>query len=200
MIDHVIPASRLESIPPQIYTVLRNEFDNQVYEFGNLNCFGVNFYSERTVPLDKTESAAIVIKTFKGDYANKSVGSSHGQPYLFVLEIMCNAKSNQSKRGYENSAIRLLKLISLVRYILESPTYLQLGFTANFIEHTEVKGFQIYKDDRVEDGADTSSAQLMFEVQCEEISAANSGVLLAESDTTVTIELTEQGFQYVKTS
>ncbi len=196
MIDHIIPTSNLELIPPQIYTVLKNEFDNQVYEFSNTACQNVNFFSERTVPLDKSENPAIVIKTFKGDYTNQSIGSAHAQPYLFVLEIMCTGKNTALKKGYENSATRLLQLVSAVRYILQSPSYLQLGFAANFIEHTEVKGFQIYKDDRIADGEDIACAQLMFEVQCEETSAANAGVLLAQSDTSVFIELTEQGFQY----
>jgi len=153
--------------------------------------------AERTVPIDKVETDMIVISTFQGSYANQSVGSQHAMPYSFVIDIITKSKTNPNNRGDELAAFRLHKLAMIVRYILMSPTYLTLKLDG-VIEHTEVNKFQVYKDERSPDSSNIATGQLLFNVQCEEVSRANAGILLAGSDTTVRIELTEQGYMYTK--
>lgn len=195
LIDHIIPQSRLEVIPAAIYSILNSEFENQVYQFNNTNCSGVRFFSERSVPLDKTESVAIVIQSFKGDYEGKDQISTHARPYIYVIDVMTNAKSTQSKAGYQSSHERLLNVVAMIRYILEHPNYNTLSGVYG-IEHTEVKGFQVYKDEKSGDDSDTAMGQIMFYVYCEESETANSFPYIAGSDTAVYLELTAQGYQY----
>lgn len=193
-IDHKIPQSALEKIRDAIFTVLSNEFANQIYEFGNTDLIGCKFFAERTVPISKEEISVISISTFKGDYGNQSIGSTHGQ-YVFVLDFMANASSKPNAPGYQLAAYRLQKLMMAARYVLMHPNYITLGLTG-IIEHTEVSKFQIAKDERVGDASSEAIGQILFMVNCEEGATSNEGILLQESATYVTIELTAQGYMY----
>lgn len=197
LIDHIIPMSVLEIIPGQIYSVLKAEFDNQVYRYANPVCMGVKFMKERTVPIDKVDTDMITIMTATGDYGNQSVGSQHAMPYTFILEFITKAKNTASKRGDESAGSNLIRLMSAVRYILMSPSHLTLGMS-NAIESVEITKLQIYKDERIGDAENIATGQFLFTVYCEEVSAGNAGILLSGSDTDVRIELTEQGFEYAK--
>jgi len=193
-IDHIIPSSSLEAIRAAIFRVLHGEAVNQAYEFGSALFDGVTFWKERTVPIDKTESAIIVINTFKGKYDNISVGSQHGH-YTFVLDFMANAKTVPGIPGSEGAAYRIEKLMMASRYILMSPNYLTLGLTG-FVEATSVTGFQMSKDERVGDASNNAIGQILFDVWCEEKSKPNAGILLAMSTTDVLVNNTDKGYQY----
>ncbi len=194
-IDHIIPASVLEVIPARIYTILKRESDWQVYQFGSTMWQGVNFMSERTAPIDKVETDMITIMTAKGHYDNQSPGSMHALPYTFILDFITKKKTTATKRGDQGATERLIKLMMAVRYILMSPLYIRLEFT-DFIEGTTISDVQIYKDERTPDTSDIAMGQLIFSVNCEEVSSGNSGVLLGQADTDIRIELTSQGYQY----
>ncbi len=195
-IDHIIPESALEKIRAAVYLILSKEFDNQVYQFSNLSCKNVTFFQARTTPLDKSESASIIISTFKGQYQNQSVGSQHAVPYTILLRFMVNAPSTSSAKGYQSAGFRLEKLMMAVRYILMNPLYLTLGLTG-IVEHTEVNKFQIDTDQRVGDASDTAEAEMLFDVNCEEVSTPNAGLQLSQSTSNVNIALTDRGYQYI---
>lgn len=197
MIDHIIPASILEVIPVKIAAILKKEFANQAYQFGDTTFVGLKIMSERTTPVDKVETDMITIMTASGDYSLQSVGSMHATPYTFILEFITKAKTTPLKRGDEAAGARLNKLIMQARYILMSPTYLNLGFTEQVIENTAITKMQIYKEERT-DTANTAIGQLLFTVYCEEISEQNQGIALAGSDTSVKLGLTEQGYEYTQ--
>jgi hypothetical protein len=195
MIDHIIPASTLEAIPAKIYSILKKEFDNQAYQFGNTDFAGLKFMRERTVPVDKVDADMITIMTASGDYSLQSVGSQHAAPYTFILEFITKAKNTPSKRGDQASGERLIRLMSMARYILMSPLYVGLEISGA-IESVGITKMQIYKDERIGDAENIATGQFLFSVWCDEVSAQNVGTLLTDNETNVTIELTEQGYQY----
>lgn len=197
LLDHIIPEANFEKIRDQIFAVLYDEFQNQVYNFSNNSCREITWWAERTRPLDKAESGAIIISTFKGDYENKSQGSTHGT-YQYVIDFLANQPNKEGNDGDKLSSIEMQKMIRNVRYILEHPNYRTLGFTDAFIEHTEVSGFQIYKDERPGDAMNNAIGQILFRVRCEEPGTPNRGRLIASSLTDVRIEETANGFQYLK--
>lgn len=201
-IDHIIPQSNWERIRDKIAYILKRSFADQVYYFQNEVCREVTFWAERTTPISAGESAIIVINTFKTNYDNKSVGSSHGT-YLFVIDFMANRSSVASEAGDKLASHRIQKLIRTVRYILEHQLYITLSFIPPDagIEHTEVTSWQIYRDERIQapsDAMNTAIGQMIFTVRCEETTTPNGGVLLGQSNTDVKIEETENGFQYTQ--
>lgn len=199
-IDHIIPQSNWERIRDQIVYILQRSFTDQVYYFQNEVCREVTFWAERMTPISEGEAAIIIINTFKGAYDNKSIGSTHGT-YTYVIDFMANRSTVAVQPGDKLASHRLQKLMRTVRYILEHQLYITLGFTAPDagIEHTEVTGWQIYKDDRAtapSDAMNTAVGQILFTVRCEETTIPNGGILLERSETTVSIEETDNGFQY----
>ncbi len=199
LIDHKIPVQRYELIRDRIYLVLKGEFDNQVYNYSDSACAGVNWFQSRTIPLDKTESASIVIATFQASYSNKNALSTDGS-YKYYLKFMVNAKSNASTQGDQSSSLRLEKLMGIVRYVLEHPNYYNLLFGNDgqyFIKHTEVTNFQIDVEMQSKDAQNSSFGEMIFTVVAEEIETPNQANLLVSSDTSVFIELTDKGYQYL---
>lgn len=197
MINHLIPESILEAIPVRIYSILKKEFDNQAYTYSDTAFVGLKIMKERMVPIDKVETDMITIMTATGEYNNQSVGSHHASPYTFIVEFITKAKSNITNRGDELATARLIRLMMKARYILMSPLYLRLEVPEK-IEGTAISKMQIYKEERIGDASDIATGQLIFTVNCEEVSEGNPGILLTQNDTNVRIELTEQGFEYTQ--
>lgn len=195
MIEVKIPEVGFEKIRDRIASILIAEFKNQVDEFSNTNCSNVNFFAERLTPMDKTEADFINISLFKGDYSNKDVEYVDGT-YQYVIDIVTNAKSVQGQGGDVTANFRLQKLIGIVRYILEHPDYTTLSFERPFILFTLLSKFQIYKPEPGLDAVNTAIGQAVFMVRCGEVTTPRDGNVIEDNDTTVTLGITNQGFQY----
>lgn len=198
MIPVLIPEVGFEKIRDRIALILMQEFENQVYEFSNENCDGVNFFAERTAPMDKTESPYINISTFKGDYSNKDVEFVDGT-YQYVIDVCCGSKKIGNTPADQAANFKVQKLIGIVRYILEHPDYTTLLFDRPFIEHTMLTKFQIYRPEMAPDKADSFSfaiGQAIFSVRCGEVTTPGEGNVTEGQDTVAMIGLTGKGFQY----
>jgi hypothetical protein len=156
----------------------------------------VQFFLERTVPMDKTETCFVNISLLKADYSNKEQGYSDGE-YQFLIEVTAASRATYNSRGDSLSAIRVQKVTGIIRYILEYSGYKTLGFTPPFILHTELDKFQMFKMEGNTDASNICQSQMVFKVLCGEVTMDEPSGTFNLNETTAKIELTEKGYLYV---
>lgn len=195
MLDTIIPKQGFELIRDQILAILMTEFKNQINQFNNQECVGVNFFAERSVPMDKSEQDFVNVSLFKGDYGNQEQDYVEGT-YQFLIEIVAGGKSRVNEAADKMAHFRVQKLTGIIRYILQSSYYKTLAIDPPFILHTELSKIQIYKPTPGSDVTNMSVGQSIFTVRCGETTNAIRGLLVGGADTSVRIDLTNKGYRY----
>jgi len=139
-ISGAIPQQAFELIRDQIGLILDAELAAQITHQSDPDTIELlektHVLKERFHPLNESEFFVIEVFLFNGDYDNKQQTSARGT-YTFYLDCVGRADTTNREEGDARAAIMLQRLIGIVRAILESPNWFQLGFTSpnNFVKH-----------------------------------------------------------------
>lgn len=195
-ITNVIPISKIEIIRDRIGAILAAEINNQ-YSLTNDTDLNLLVWQERAVAFDTTELPAINIYFDSASEIEKTLKLSKYQ-LKYNIEILANSTSTSSGDGDKLAALKVHKIIRIIRYILEHPYYLTLDFSRGSISKTNIDQISIVPPVSQNDGTYTSSAQINFNV---EVMEENGNILAIKAkEITTEIEIDESGKGYFFTN
>ena len=196
LITESIPTQRFELIRDQIALILGEELANQA-DLQSNDLFDATIFVERISPPDQTEMPCINIFFVRASYTDQNPILSKSDPATFYIDVYANANDTQETRGDQLAALKLHKLIGAIRYILEHPHYIRLGFTEKFIHHTQVTSIDIAEPKGEPDAVNTVFGRLTFDVTFNEVMAELTGTSGQVFNTTVKIDTSEKGYLIV---
>jgi len=150
----------------------------------------------------------VVIYLFNCVYDNQNVQHARGRCDFF-LDIYGreaatqDADGNNAEDGDKLAALKIQVIISLIRSILEDPSWIRLGFDAEvvgndtFIHGHEVTSVQRTEPKHNQDAGNILMYRLTFQVTLSENTNNIDLPPLALASTDVRISETEHGYQYV---
>lgn len=203
-VENPIPQQGFERIRDRIAEILLCEIANQAtLQVGVIQQILQNFnlFSERWVPLGKEELFSAELFYFSSDYGSSDPRSRRASN---VYYIDCKGRGLYSdigggliQDGDEQSAINTQRVVGIITSILEHPAWECLGFPAPFISSTRVVSVKRTEERETQDANSVLMYRIIFEVDANEVNQELGARDLFESDTTVRIDLTEQGFKYI---
>lgn len=197
MINYSIGQQNFEKILFQVGAIITAELNNQLMQFYNTDCDGIDVYLERSTALDKTEMSIITVGSARGDYSNWHAGYVDGT-YQYNIDVWTNSKSIGDEDGDKLSAVRRNRIVGIVRAILEDPIYKTLGFMPGSIGNLRVQSFEIGSVKKGELDADnTTIGRIVLQLKAEEVSELIVAPDLLSAITSITLGLTGQGFKFV---
>lgn len=194
VINGVIPPQTHEIIHDRIGEILKSEIENQ-YLLTYDKTFNVNIYKERHVPFHEAEVPVLNVLFERGDFMQQHQGQTKGD-YRYHIEIVADAKTTDSKRGDELSAVKLQKLMGVVQYILEDPKYKTLGFAPPFIEHRFVENIWFAPDTK-QDADYSLKGFVTFIVRAPRANALIEAQLIQGNTTNVKLDITDKGYLWI---
>lgn len=195
-IKYFIGYQNIEIIRDRIAAVLADEFENQFIEFYNTDCEHVDFYVERSTPIDKAEMYIVNVSVDNATYDNKHYGQVDGI-FIYNIDVYTNSKSIGDDEGDMLSAFKAQRITGIIRAILEDPIYMTLGYTFPFIEKTMVEGFKplVIKTAGESDAINTVVNRMQLLVKAVEGVTFPEGLPLHQNNTAITLGLTPNGYK-----
>lgn len=183
-----------ERILDQVCIILATELNNQFVLTYNpvLDLDGV--YKERRIAFNHSQLPAVNVTLDSGEYSKQDATQTDGT-YRYLIECVTFAKSTIDNLGDSLSKIKCNRLIGVVRAILEDPRYMKLGFNdIAFIEHREIEMVEFGRMGEG-DACHVMYGRLALTVRAPEYPAQYvEGVPVGGSDTTVKLDLTDEGY------
>ena len=196
LILNVIPPQGFEITRDRIGEILADEISSQVAKSYNTD-IDAAVYVERSNQIDKTELPLINISLSTGSYDNKNQGHVNGT-YTFDIDAYTHAKSTEDESGDVLAAMKLQRILGVCRAILENPIYKTLGYEAGFILRTGFSDINIAIPGAGKlDTLNTLMGRLSFTVVLVESTELIVPQLIAGYDTSLKLELTDNGYKYV---
>lgn len=196
IITEIIAKQGFEIVGEQIGAILALEVANQVTLQALTNQVGV--FHERITPYDKSEEVMINVQLDSGNYDNHTE-SNVQEGTLYNVDVFASAPSSTGKAGGLESSKLLLKFLGICRYILQSTKYRTLALPAGTIGGTYVDNFQIYDQLGPNEAKSSRMARLVFRVRIYESQQLWGSTALSGGDTSVKLDLTDQGYKYILT-
>lgn len=190
-INEIIPEQNLERIGLRIAAIIGDELNNQ-YALTGDDIYKCTVFAERYIGIDKTELPAINI-VFSGASNQDNTPETSKYEYTYSISIIVNSKSQKGLMGDAITSKKLLRLISVVRYILMNPNYLTLAFDDKFIYTRAVSRIDIENYDSG-DGKYTLASLLEFSITIEEHNGAVSPGSIDEVGSMMRLDETEKGY------
>jgi|SRR6478609_280735 len=196
MISLPIGNQKFEIIRDQIAIILVTELANQYTLTNDPNLNNIKGQVEAINPEDKTELPVINVSFVRGDFGDlKANDGTNKGIYRYHIDVYVNAKTTQSAKGDNLSAIALQRIIGVIRTIIDHPIYNTLGFSKGFIWRTKINNIDI-RDEGKNDALNSRMGRLTMEVQATESTDMPDGILIAGANTHVTLHETEKGYYY----
>lgn len=194
LINGIIPTAKFELIRDRIGQILVTEFANQAFLTGN-NELKPAVYSERFIPVDKTEPPVVNVCFASGTYDNKNVKSVDGN-YIYNLDFYTSAKSAGGETGDTAATKKLHRLMAVARAIIENPRYRTLGYNAPFNCNIGVNDIQVSDPSSI-DSTHKVQGRLTVSVRVPEtVELIDNMPLLSTSLTQVQLFDTDKGYRY----
>jgi len=190
-ITAIIPPQSFEIIRDRIAEILIDEIDGQAVLNYSAYLESVKVFVEETI-IDAVTTPTINVSVAAGTYSNKTQGSASGL-YIYHIDVYTSAKSTNDAPGRKISALRLHKLLGLVRYILEDPIYKTLGIVPGTIERTMSSEINI-RQAQAQDAHNIVMGRLTFQVQARESNALLSANLISGFETKIKLNETQKGY------
>jgi len=198
LITSLIPQQNYEAIGQQIASILAIELPNQKTLGSGLP--DVKIFSESMQFTDKTDMPCINVCFFNGEYDRKTTRSTHGE-YLFTIDVYANGKGDDNSPGDLKASNMMKRLMGIIRAILDDNKYSQLGFAPPVpIESIMVKKIGAMPQPNTDDTLSSVYGRLLLMVRCVEDMSLVTGVICNQQDTTVKINNTEDGYQFINTA
>jgi len=198
LIKYAIEKRNSEKVRDRIAAVLASEFNSQVVNYYNVDADRVDFYLERSTPIDDSELSVINISIDGIEYDNKNYGNVDAR-VIYNIDVYCNSKNKGSNAGDKLAAFKSQRLLGICWGILEYPSYKTLDFEPGFIGSTMVKGSKqlVIKSAGNDDALNTIVNRLQFEVKLVEGTPLPAGIPFEQNNTTVTLGETDKGYQII---
>jgi hypothetical protein len=196
LITDPIQTQNFELIREQIAAILAIEIDNQGVLTYDPSLQQMKVFVEAINPEDKTDLPLVNVSYVDGAYGDLKVydGSNKGV-YQYNIDVYTNAKQTDDNRGDYLSAVLLQKILGICRTIIDHPAYKILLFPPGIIWRVKSNSIKI-RDEGKNDALNSRMGRLTIEVHATEKTCITAGILLAESDTTVKVNNTNDGYYY----
>lgn len=209
-IDAPIALSRFVEIRDRLAEILVCEFEEQKNQQTDPEIIEIlnntHFYAERFHPLNESEMIGIALYLFRVVYDNQNSQASRGM-HDFFLDIYGrhpateDADGTNREDGDKNNAVQLQVVITLIRAILEDSRWIRLGFDPSlgetFIEGHEIESIQRTEPRDNKDAGNILMYRVVFKVRAVENTRALEGIPLGLATTTVKLQDTDQGYEYI---
>lgn len=200
IIDALIPRQQFEVVLDRIGEILAVEFENQSL-LGSYDLDDITIFKERTVPCQPAELPIVNVSVYTGDYSEETQYQSQGT-YRYLIEVMTNADSEEpgsgnDGRGDRLSALKLMRILGIIRAIIMDPRYKTLGFAMPSIGHRGVEN--IYFMAAPHQDANTSrTGRLILMVKVPEVPASFvTPIEFSDNFTRVKLHDTQYGYSWV---
>lgn len=194
LINGIIPTSKFELIRDRIGQILVTEFVNQAALTGDSD-LNVSVYSERFIPIDKTEPPLINVCFASGTYDNKNIKSVDGN-YIYNIDFYTVAKTTNEQSGDTAATKKLHRLMAIARAIIENPRYRTLGYDAPFNCNIAVSSIMV-SDPVGVDSTHKVQGRLTVSVRVPETVELLTAQTIGNNTTRVLIDDTSKGLRYV---
>ena len=169
-ITSVISSSNFELIRDRIAQILAIELANQ-YILSADELLNLDVWTERFIPFDKTDLPAVNVAFISNTYDHLTPITAVSTN-KFYIDISANALHSEDGINLDGDKLAILKvqkLTSIVRSILEHPAYIKLDFDTMIIRHTEVSDIQISIPENVQDSLNTVTGRVIFTVDATDV-------------------------------
>ena len=199
-ISQVIPEQMFEQIRDAIGSIMTSEFASQagiqtdpevVHILNNVVVF-----KERLAAIDSSDDFFVCPIMYAAGYDNQSQQVADGANTFFI-DCYGRGKQNDGAPLEQVSAVRLQRLVGIIRYIFEHPLYRTLGFAPGRIMNSHITSIQRTQIEKQEDADNMAMYRITMVVNATECTDGETdGVPLARSTTTVLVNETDKGFIY----
>jgi hypothetical protein len=196
MLSNIIPSQRFELIRDAIGRVLTAELANQKILAGDDGIF-INIYLERMCPIDKEELPLVNIVYADTEFPEEPTSMTSLGDNKYLVECYVNGESDSSGDGDKKAAVRLAKIMGMIRAILMNNRYLHLDFSEKFIQTRKVKSITRTQPRIANDALNTVSGMIEVHYLAEEETELETGTLEAYLGTVVKLSDTDKGYKYV---
>jgi len=196
VITGIIPKQGFELCRDAIGAILLTELTAQKSRQGNTDFpEDVIVLSESLPPADATDFMTMNVMLESATYSQITQADAQGKT-MYLVDFYSSGSSST------DSSYRLQKFVGMVGYIFRSAQYRMLGFAPGLIGGTYVEKFIIGQatQSNKEDSSFTSYGQLQLAVRIQEGAQAWTGVPLNDALSSVSLGLTDKGYQYVFTN
>jgi hypothetical protein len=199
LITNIIPPDGFELVRDAIGAILLLELQNQK----TLQGFSeeVTIYQERIKPIQTDEDLFINVLLDSATYSQYTPKDQQGRTIYFI-DICTTGQASTGITGDMDSSTRLHRFMRMCRYILSSDLYDTLGFERRLglIGGKYVESFATAEPQHKEDSYYTRMGRISFAVRITENQNLATPISLFGNDTTVKLQETEHGYQYVMNS
>lgn len=192
LLTGIIPKQGFEICRDTIGAIILIELTAQKTRQGNTDFpEDVIVLSESLIPADYVDYMSINVMTSGATYSEMTQSEAEGNT-IYLVDFYSSGKNSAE------SSFRLQKFIGMVGYIFRSAQYRDLGLKG-LVGGTYVEKFTIGEavQSKKEDSGYTSFAQMQIAVRIQETAQVWTGVPLEQNNSSVTIALTDKGYQYV---
>lgn len=193
-INEIIPQQGFEIVRDVIGAIVKLELEAQKVLASLPE--DINVYVGRTTPFDKAENMMINVLTDSANYSAFTEKNAQGRTIYFI-DVYVRNKASDDKTGGENSTVLLESYVGKIRYILQDHRYNTLGLDPPRILGTYIESIEFFESKNQQDSSFIKMGRITFSTRINESQGLWTGTLFAESYTSVKIEETEHGYQYV---
>jgi len=194
-IDEIIPPQAFENIRDRIAEILIDELNNQFVLTYNPE-IDATVFVEKFINFDETDLPAINVSLGRGNTDNKNAMASDGS-YRYFIDVYTRAKTSPSGPGDTLATKKAHKIMGLVRYILEHPEYVTLGFARPSILNTLLESMS-FQDPTEKDGNNIVMGRSVFMVKATESENLIVPNLIEGFETSVKIDESSVGYVFSK--
>lgn len=195
LLTGIIPKQGFELCRDAIGAIILTELSAQKVRQGNTDFpEDVIVLSESLPPADASEYMTMNVMTASAAYSEITQSEAEGNT-IYLVDFYSSGSSSG------DSSFRLQKFVGMVGYIFRSAQFRDLGLKG-LVAGTYVEKFTIGESiqSKKEDSAFTSFAQLQIAVRIQETAQVWAGVAFNQNNSSVILELTDKGYQYVFTN
>jgi hypothetical protein len=164
------------------------------------NGINITVFLERTCPIDKQELPVINIVYADTQFSDLSTPFTCPGDNKYLIECYVNSASDSSSDGDKKAAIKLARIMGMVRAILMDKRYLYIDFSGRFIQARSIKSITRTQPRIANDVMNTISGTIEAHYTAEEVTELEEGMPEAFLDTTVKLFNTDKGYKYVITN
>jgi hypothetical protein len=186
-----------ELVRNRIAEILTDEISNQGILFSDIDYSNTKVIICSGGPEDMQYLSIVNVSLMSGSFGERtSYDGFVKATYLYSIDVYCNASNNKTHASNYLSAVKCEKIIGLCFAILDNPIYRNLGYNAkSFIERVKCNSIN-FRAKNNNDVNNTSMGRLEFEVQIDETVDLLSATVLAEFNTSLKLQETNEGYMY----
>jgi hypothetical protein len=166
-IGFVIPPASFEIVRDRIAAILQDELFNQ-FSISYDPEVNATVLIEDIDPIDKSGLPTVNVSFAGGPYDLKNYGATVKGSYQYFIDAYAHSKTTATTTGDYRSAIRLHRLLAILRYVLENPIYKTLGYMPGFIQRVYVSSIDVKNQPGSNDALNSMMGRLTFNVDATE--------------------------------